>query len=666
MTDCKRKLFVLGIDGMDPRLTRKYVDEGIMPNTKAFIERGAARKDLMMLGGHPTVTPPMWTTLATGAYPVTHGIVGFSIPDPINIGQSHYALDSSLCKAEQLWNVTAEAGLKTLVFHWPGSSWPPTSDSENLHVVDGTQPAAPNMGVAQVESEFILVASDKTEHTLYRRKAATDLNVPCVITDLNVTDDSFNVVEGASNGSSGVHIILNERESQNGMSDAPLDVVLSPIKAAEKWANAPKDAKEFTLLFSGGLIRRVGLILKNEDGIYDHVELYKNKKDLEPYANLYKNIFTPEIVDEAIKNDVRYDVNRNMRMVELADDGNYLKIWISAAMDIHNDSVWHPKELYKKVVEKVGYPSPEALLGGGDEILIRDCMGANWDYMAEWEAGALNYLMEEEGYDVVFSHFHNIDGEGHMIMKFLKDKGRSKLSEETYAQLLKEVYIQTDNYIGEFLHLLDKGWTIFIVSDHAQICPEHLPPLLGDGCGIDLRVMEELGYTYVKKDEEGNDLHEIDWERTKAVARGLNIFLNIKGRNPHGIIEPEDKYEEEERLMTALYGYRSPETGNRVVALALRNKDCVQLGLGGPNCGDIMIWLAEGYNYDHNDSLSTTYGYGETSVSPIFIAAGPGIKENFVTERIIREADLTPTMAVLAGVRMPNQCEGAVIYQILE
>ena len=28
------KIFVLGIDGMDPRLTRKFVDEGKMPNTK--------------------------------------------------------------------------------------------------------------------------------------------------------------------------------------------------------------------------------------------------------------------------------------------------------------------------------------------------------------------------------------------------------------------------------------------------------------------------------------------------------------------------------------------------------------------------------------------------------------------------------------------------------
>ncbi len=658
------KIFVMGIDGMDPRLTCKYIAEGIMPNTQKFIERGSAREDLVMLGGHPTVTPPMWTTLATGAYPITHGITGYTICDPVDLGMSDYGLDSNRCVAEQLWNVTAEAGLKTLVFHWPGSSWPPSSDSPNLHVVDGTQPAAPNMGVAQVESEFILVASPKTEHVLYRKKAATDTNVPCVITDLKMTDDSFNINEAS--GKRILHVILNEKESQNGMSDTPFDVVLSPIKPASGWAEAPADAKEFTLLFSGGLIRRLGLILKNEEGIYDHIALYKSKKDTTPFATLYHNVFTPEIVDEAIKDDVRYEVNRNMRIVEMAEDGSYLKMWVSAAMDIHNDSVWYPKELYKKVVAKVGYPSPEAMLGGGDEVLIRDCMAANWDYMAEWQAGALNYLMAEEGYDIVYSHFHNVDAAGHMIMKFLKDKGRSKLPEETYAQLLRELYIQTDNYIGNYLHLLDEGWTVFIVSDHAQVCPEHLPPLLCDGSGVDLRVMEELGYTYVKKDENGEDTHEIDWSRTKAVAKGLNIFLNLKGRNPYGIIEPEDKYEEEEKLMTALYSYKSPETGNRVVALALRNKDCIQLGLGGPTCGDVMIWLAEGYNYDHKDSLSSTYGFGDTSVSPIFIAAGTGIKKGFKTTRIIREVDLTPTMAVLAGVRMPQECEGAVVYQILE
>ena len=117
--------------------------------------------------------------------------------------------------------------------------------------------------------------------------------------------------------------------------------------------------------------------------------------------------------------------------------------------------------------------------------------------------------------------------------------------------------------------------------------------------------------------------------------------------------------------MTDLYGYHDPTTGKRVIALALRNKDALLLGHGGPRSGDIIYFLAEGYNYDHADSLSTTWGYGDTSVSPIFIAAGRGIKKGFTTKRVIRQVDVTPTLAVLGGVRMPHECEGAPVYQIL-
>lgn len=145
-----------------------------------------------------------------------------------------------------------------------------------------------------------------------------------------------------------------------------------------------------------------------------------------------------------------------------------------------------------------------------------------------------------------------------------------------------------------------------------------------------------------------------------------NIYINLKGRTANGIVDPADKYELEEQIMTDLYGYKHPISGKRVISIALRNRDAVLLGYGGPECGDICFWVAEGYNYDHADSLSTTLGECDTSVSPIFIAAGKGLKKGYKTERIIREVDLAPTVAFLAGVRMPKQCEGAPVYQILE
>ncbi len=281
------------------------------------------------------------------------------------------------------------------------------------------------------------------------------------------------------------------------------------------------------------------------------------------------------------------------------------------------------------------------------------------------QSDAVHYLIENEDFDVIFSHFHNVDLQSHMIAKYLKN-GHKDMKGEVYQEMLKNVYLQTDRYIGRYLDLIDQGWTVLVLSDHGLVCPEHEVPLLCDSSGVNVGVMEELGFTAVKHDENGNPLHEIDWENTKAVQIRCNhIWINLKGRNEHGIVDPEEQYELEEEIITALYSYKAKDTGRRIVSLAMRNKDAVLLGMGGPECGDIMIWLAEGYNYDHGESLSTTYGHATTSTSPIFLGAGPGLEEGVYTDRIIRQVDVAPTIAALLGVRMPAQSEGSVVHQIL-
>ncbi len=65
--------------------------------------------------------------------------------------------------------------------------------------------------------------------------------------------------------------------------------------------------------------------------------------------------------------------------------------------------------------------------------------------------------------------------------------------------------------------------------------------------------------------------------------------------------------------------------GKRAISLALRNKDAKVLGMYGPECGDVVYFLAEGFNRLHGDSLATTNGYWGTTVSPIVIFAGKGL-----------------------------------------
>jgi len=662
------KILVLGLDGMDPRLSKKFVDQGIMPNLKKLIEQGAQREDLQMLGAMPTITPAQWTTLATGAYPETHGITDFWNQSKDNLAEMVYALDSQMCQSEQLWNCFVEAGKKTLVWHWPGSSWPPTSDSENLYVVDGAQPAAVNMSIANVDGEKMVLASTTVSKVGYKPCTTEDTGAGCVIQDLPE--------EEASSGSfllerhkkkTVVNIFLSLEEGAAGLDNLPYDRAVSPIKPAAGWVNAPEGALEFFFVTSNGLVRRPALILKNAAGIYDTIALYKSKKEEKPIATMKEKEFAWTIVDDCNVDGNQVPCCRNYKAMEIAPDGSRVRLWMSAAYDISNNVRWSPKSLMEEVTGNVGYVPPFCQMGGSNYENCKELLNPVWENYVKWQADALNYMINEKGIEVVFSHVHFIDHQGHLYWNYALTKEGVGNDEKLYQGLIEKVYKDADAYIGEFMHLLDQDWTIFITSDHGlQIHTEELP-LLGDGMGCNVRVMQELGYTTLKKDENGNDIKEIDWEKTTAVAnRSSFIWINLKGRNSTGIVEPEDKFALEEKIIDDLYNYRNPKTGKRVVGIALRNKEAAILGLSGDETGDIVYMNKEGCCREHGESMSTYYGYFDTSIAPIFVAAGKGLKKGFTTKRVVRQVDFAPTLAVLGGVRIPAHCEGAPVYQILD
>ena len=669
------KVLVLGVDGLDPRLTKKYMDKGVMPNFEKFQKRGSARKDLVMLGAMPTITPPMWTTLATGAYCETHGITDFWNPHPEKLDTLIYSFDSHNCKAEQLWNVTAEAGKKTLVYHWPGSSWPPSSDSPNLHVVDGTQPSNINIAVGTAEWGQWIEASESFVEEHIDEKEADESGAGCVITDLETEED----LDGSQNGldmslkqKTLVNMVMSEHEGECAgafRSELYEAKTTLPIKSAKNWANAPEGAKEFAIPVSNGMERRPVLIIPNEQGVFDKIAIYKSKKDAEPIVVLDTiDEVVSDIMDTVFKNGEHIEVARQAILLDVSEDGSHVEMWFGNAMEAHNDILFHPKSLLDQIREKAGEIRSVSMMIGNSAKCGHKIFTPLWESYSEWQANAMNALIEENGYEVVFSHLHNVDIAGHTFWEISKYRPHIKEYDETWMQAIMErFYVDTDRYLGRFMHLLDEGWDIIVTSDHGLLCADEEEPAvpIGDPYGINIKVMQELGYTVMKKDEDGNDLREIDWSKTTAIAqRGIYIYLNIKGRDPEGIVDPADQYELERKIIDDLYNYRW--NGKRIVSLAVRRKEAAHFGLNSDRCGDIIYFNEEGFNRIHGDSISTYQGYADTSVSPIFMAAGPNIKEDYVTDRVIREVDVAPTVAVLTGVRMPAQCEGAPVYQIIE
>ena len=61
-----KRAMVIGLDAADPVQVKRLMAEGKMPNLKKLLESGVANENLAMIGCLPSVTPPNWTSIATG------------------------------------------------------------------------------------------------------------------------------------------------------------------------------------------------------------------------------------------------------------------------------------------------------------------------------------------------------------------------------------------------------------------------------------------------------------------------------------------------------------------------------------------------------------------------------------------------------------------------
>ena len=99
MPKFSKKVAIIGLDCAQPQLMLDMIKDGYLPNMKKIIDNGFFADDCLC--PLPTITPPNWTTIATGAYPGTHGVTDFhyQIPDtnPEN-ANTRQAWDSSLVK----------------------------------------------------------------------------------------------------------------------------------------------------------------------------------------------------------------------------------------------------------------------------------------------------------------------------------------------------------------------------------------------------------------------------------------------------------------------------------------------------------------------------------------------------------------------------------------
>ncbi len=159
---------------------------------------------------------------------------------------------------------------------------------------------------------------------------------------------------------------------------------------------------------------------------------------------------------------------------------------------------------------------------------------------------------------------------------------------------------------------------------------------------------------------------DIDWLRTRAVAIGSQgqVYLNVRGHRPEGVIPPERSGTERERLARLLSDLRDPRNGEPVVE-RVRTRDELYRGEEVTHAPDLIVEWRAGYAGDGGFSgagkvvapappnLSSDH-WNESA----FLALGTDIRPGELTATL---EDVAPTVLHALGVPIPAGLDGTVL-----
>jgi arylsulfatase A-like enzyme len=258
---------------------------------------------------------------------------------------------------------------------------------------------------------------------------------------------------------------------------------------------------------------------------------------------------------------------------------------------------------------------------------------------------------------------------------------------------IRRVYAEVDERIGRILETVDLDETLVcLVSDHGFSCIEQNPYLKHH--------LAKAGLLAFELDPQTGEM-VIDWKKTKCFPLEpchAHIFVNLKGRDPDGIVDPEDYETVQEEIIDALLRMRDPVTGRHVVATAVRKNEAGTLGVfenqGFDRIGDVLFALKPQYmanpfvypvGVKYKDGteriIPNPEGYEPAKLHRNFtgvhlalpsiwqmhaavVMAGSGIP-TLHRKNPMNLVDLAPTIAHVLGTPIPKDAEGNVLKEVL-
>jgi predicted AlkP superfamily phosphohydrolase/phosphomutase len=166
---------------------------------------------------------------------------------------------------------------------------------------------------------------------------------------------------------------------------------------------------------------------------------------------------------------------------------------------------------------------------------------------------------------------------------------------------------------------------------------------------------------------------KIDWRHTVAWGEGgyySRIFLNVKGREPQGVIEREKYHQVREELKEKLEALED-EQGKNIGTRVLRPEDVYPVRNGIPP--DLIVYFGNlrwrsvgsiGLNTVHTFENDTGPDDANHAENGIFILYDPTDQSTRRSSPVsgLSIYDIAPTVLHRLGVKVPSDMEGKVIH----
>ena len=589
-----KKVIVLGLDGSTVEFVQRYMGRGKLPNHRKLIASGTFMQNCLC--PYPTITPPNWTTIATGANIGTHGITCFwqhHDGDPLD--QFRSGFDSRDNRAEYFWAAAGRAEKRSIVFNFP-ATWPPVKFPGIQ--VDGSA--------------------------------------------LNVGDTSM-LIKGLIFSSPAV--AAPKREIKGWLYQPEQSDRISELQPAKGWKNLKANGEPLEMELSFDLEKPLGtnpkhplfparrlkspparryLIVDSTTGRkYDRVRVFSEKdgRKLLGEARL-PDLWSGWIQDEFELADGTEQVDYRLRVLALDPKGKFARIMLTGMLISKGWS--KPAGMARELLREVG---PHIPCTAWD--FREDDTGVELEGMIhDWYGRAVHYLAGKYPWDVIFMHAHVIDFANHWWIDRIEPDSADWPGDDRYEKLLCKAYEVTDRLLGQVMELADDDTVFVLVSDHGSTTRSRRITPFGNPHRALGKILEDAGLLVWSTDSSGKKT-TINWKKTKAVCqRAGYVYVNLKGRDPEGIVEPGEEYEQvRTQVVNVFYDYTDPASGKKPITLAVRKEHAMMFGIYGDRIGDIVYALEPEFEHAHGQELPTAK-FGIGSQKSLLVMAGPGIKKD--------------------------------------